>query len=250
MKHFSFFRFLIFSICIVTKYYTVPCPSATLGKGSLLWSYSVIANRGHFSLGIPCSLRGSNVQQLLLFWFLFFILFVITWISVLFNAVLLCCFYICPLPFLFVFCFIVISPKPIDQEPDSTSFVGVLITILTTIILLLVVIILAIIARNKRGRGSNVLDAFQHNFNPDTLGGVDNKRLNGSDMKVRHLRLICKQQHLHKTFAGSHNGARFGINGQKQLVSWAVQRKHVYKCCQCLFNKWSAATTYDTGLHR
>ncbi|XP_065358097.1 discoidin domain-containing receptor 2-like [Calliphora vicina] len=77
----------------------------------------------------------------------------------------------------------VISPKPIDQEPDS-SFVGVLITVLTTIILLLVAIILAIIARNKRGHGGNVLDAFQHNFNPDTLGGADNKRLNCNGMKA------------------------------------------------------------------
>ncbi|KNC30967.1 hypothetical protein FF38_12017, partial [Lucilia cuprina] len=77
----------------------------------------------------------------------------------------------------------VIAPKPIDQEPDS-SFVGILITVLTTIILLLVAIILAIIARNKRGHGGNVLDAFQHNFNPDTLGGVDNKRLNCNGMKA------------------------------------------------------------------
>ena len=86
--------------------------------------------------------------------------------------------------FSFIF-FLVISPKPIDQEPDS-SFVGILITVLTTIILLLVAIILAIIARNKRGHGGNVLDAFQHNFNPDTLGGVDNKRLNCNGMKVRY----------------------------------------------------------------
>uniref|UniRef100_A0A1I8MF36 Uncharacterized protein n=1 Tax=Musca domestica TaxID=7370 RepID=A0A1I8MF36_MUSDO len=80
----------------------------------------------------------------------------------------------------------VLSPKPIDQEPDATgtSFIGVLITVLATIILLLVVVILAIIARNKRGHGGgNVLDAFQHNFNPDTLGSVDNKRLNGNGMK-------------------------------------------------------------------
>ncbi|XP_030556117.1 discoidin domain-containing receptor 2 [Drosophila novamexicana] len=74
----------------------------------------------------------------------------------------------------------VISPKPIDHQEPETSFVGVIITVLATIILFLVVIILLIIARNKRGRGrGNVLDAFQHNFNPDTLGGVD-KRLNGN----------------------------------------------------------------------
>uniref|UniRef100_A0A1A9VCG2 Protein kinase domain-containing protein n=1 Tax=Glossina austeni TaxID=7395 RepID=A0A1A9VCG2_GLOAU len=77
----------------------------------------------------------------------------------------------------------IISPKPIDQEPEP-NIVGVIITVLTTIILLLVAIILLIIARNKRARGrGNVLDAFQHNFNPDTLGGVDNKRMNGNSMK-------------------------------------------------------------------
>ncbi|XP_055385596.1 discoidin domain-containing receptor 2-like isoform X2 [Condylostylus longicornis] len=75
----------------------------------------------------------------------------------------------------------IISPKPIDQEPES-SFVGVIIAALTTIILLLVAIILFIIAKNRRARGSNVLDAFQHNFNSDGLG-VD-KRIN-SNMKVK-----------------------------------------------------------------
>uniref|UniRef100_A0A1I8PY60 Protein kinase domain-containing protein n=1 Tax=Stomoxys calcitrans TaxID=35570 RepID=A0A1I8PY60_STOCA len=78
----------------------------------------------------------------------------------------------------------VLSPKPIDQEQDGPSFIGVLITVLATIILLLVVVILAIIARNKRGHGGNVLDAFQHNFNPDTLGGAENKRLNGNAIKA------------------------------------------------------------------
>ncbi|TDG43433.1 hypothetical protein AWZ03_010135 [Drosophila navojoa] len=75
----------------------------------------------------------------------------------------------------------VISPKPIDHQEPETSFVGVIITVLATIILFLVAIILLIIARNRHGRGrGNVLDAFQHNFNPDTLGGVDKRRLNGS----------------------------------------------------------------------
>ncbi|KAH8334618.1 hypothetical protein KR059_012409 [Drosophila kikkawai] len=74
----------------------------------------------------------------------------------------------------------VISPRPIDHQEPETGFVGVIITVLATIIMLLVAIILLIVARNKRARGrGNVLDAFQHNFNPDTLGGVD-KRLNGN----------------------------------------------------------------------
>ncbi|XP_062121612.1 discoidin domain-containing receptor 2 isoform X1 [Drosophila sulfurigaster albostrigata] len=74
----------------------------------------------------------------------------------------------------------VISPKPIDHPEEEVNFVGAIITTLATIIMLLVAIILVIIARNKRARGrGHVLDAFQHNFNPDTLGGID-KRLNGN----------------------------------------------------------------------
>ncbi|KAH8325709.1 hypothetical protein KR067_004847 [Drosophila pandora] len=72
----------------------------------------------------------------------------------------------------------VISPKPIDHREPGSSFIGIIITVLATIIFLLAAIILLIVARKKRGR-SNVLDAFQHNFNPDTLGDVD-KRLSGN----------------------------------------------------------------------
>ncbi|EDW54493.1 GM18617 [Drosophila sechellia] len=64
----------------------------------------------------------------------------------------------------------VISPKPIDHQEPETSFVGVIITVLGTIIMLLVAFILLIVARNKHARGrENGLDAFQHNFSPDTL---------------------------------------------------------------------------------
>lgn len=78
----------------------------------------------------------------------------------------------------------VISPRPVDTTETEANLVSVIITVLATIIMLLVAIILVIIGRNKhgfgRGRGrGNVLDAFQHNFNPDTLGGVDKRRLNG-----------------------------------------------------------------------
>lgn len=83
----------------------------------------------------------------------------------------------------FLFTIPVISPKPIDQEPEQ-HFVGVVIAILTTIILLLIVVILFIIARNKRSRSrSDPLNALQFNFNQDSLGlGID-KRVN-SNMKV------------------------------------------------------------------
>uniref|UniRef100_A0A182M8V3 Protein kinase domain-containing protein n=1 Tax=Anopheles culicifacies TaxID=139723 RepID=A0A182M8V3_9DIPT len=74
----------------------------------------------------------------------------------------------------------IISPKPIDQEPEP-HFVGVVIAVLTTIILLLIVIIMFIVAKNKRTRTAAVLDALQHNLHTDSLG-ID-KRLN-SNFKV------------------------------------------------------------------
>jgi len=79
----------------------------------------------------------------------------------------------------------VIAPRPIDQEPNDANFIGVVIVVLTTIIILLVAIILFIISRAKRARGSNVLDAFQYSFNPNTLGGnVEKHRHNGNSIKV------------------------------------------------------------------
>jgi len=81
--------------------------------------------------------------------------------------------------------FTVIAPRPIDQEPNEANFIGVVIVVLTTIIILLVAIILFIVSRTKRARGSNVLDAFQYSFNPNTLGGnVDKHRPNGNSIKV------------------------------------------------------------------
>ncbi|XP_043947525.1 uncharacterized protein LOC108024892 isoform X2 [Drosophila biarmipes] len=78
-----------------------------------------------------------------------------------------------------------IAPRPIDQEPNDANFIGVVIVVLTTIIILLVAIILFIISRAKRARGSNVLDAFQYSFNPNSLGGnVDKHRQNGSSIKA------------------------------------------------------------------
>uniref|UniRef100_A0A182SX96 Uncharacterized protein n=1 Tax=Anopheles maculatus TaxID=74869 RepID=A0A182SX96_9DIPT len=91
----------------------------------------------------------------------------------------------------------IISPKPIDQEPEP-HFVGVVIAVLTTIILLLIVIIMFIVAKNKRTRTAAVLDALQHNLHTDSLG-ID-KRLN-SNFKViiscpffSRFRLLCDQQ--------------------------------------------------------
>ncbi|KAH8298163.1 hypothetical protein KR018_010084 [Drosophila ironensis] len=78
-----------------------------------------------------------------------------------------------------------IAPRPIDQEPNDANFIGVVIVVLTTIIILLVAIILFIVSRTKRARGSNVLDAFQYSFNPNTLGGsADKHRPNGNGIKA------------------------------------------------------------------
>lgn len=86
----------------------------------------------------------------------------------------------------FLFTLTVIAPKPIDQEPSEENFIGVVIVVLTTIIILLVAVILFIVSRTKRARGTNVLDAFQYSFNPNTLGGnVDKHRSNGNSMKVK-----------------------------------------------------------------
>ncbi|XP_011176649.1 discoidin domain-containing receptor 2 isoform X2 [Zeugodacus cucurbitae] len=72
---------------------------------------------------------------------------------------------------------------PLDHPEPENSLIGFIFAVLVAIILVLVVVILLIVIRNKRGRGGNVLDAFQHNFNPDTLGGAD-KRLNCNGMKA------------------------------------------------------------------
>lgn len=78
--------------------------------------------------------------------------------------------------------FTVISPKPIDQEPES-NFVGVIIAVLTTIILLLIVVILFIIARNKRSRRNDGLGGLQHNLHTEGLSLSVDKRQN-SNIKV------------------------------------------------------------------
>lgn len=80
---------------------------------------------------------------------------------------------------------IVLSPKPIDQEPE-TSLIGLIIVILTTIILVLIVAIFFIVTRQKRTRTAAVLDALQHNLHSDGLSlGLD-KRFN-SNFKVSYL---------------------------------------------------------------
>lgn len=115
----------------------------------------------------------------------------------------------------------VIAPRPIDQEPNEANFIGVVIVVLTAIIVLLVAVILFIVSRTKRARGSNVLDAFQYSFNPNTLGGnVDKHRPNGNSIKVSthtHTRTHTHRYTLHirkKSFEPdkfptqiSHNGS-------------------------------------------
>lgn len=88
----------------------------------------------------------------------------------------------------------VIAPRPIDQEPSEKFSIGIVIVILTVIIIFLVGAIFCIVTRTKRARGSNVLDAFQYSFNPNTLGGnVDKHRPNGGGIKVSamHSAHVC-----------------------------------------------------------
>lgn len=81
----------------------------------------------------------------------------------------------------------VISPKPMDQEPES-HIVGVVIALLTSIILLLVAAIMFIVARNKRTPRPEVLNSLQHNFNQDTLRlGLDKRGNN-------HMKVSLTQQ--------------------------------------------------------
>ncbi|EDW03009.1 GH10729 [Drosophila grimshawi] len=107
-----------------------------------------------------------------------------------------------------------IAPRPIDQEPSEANFIGVVIVVLTTIIILLVAIILFIVSRTKRARGSNVLDAFQYSFNPNTLGGnVDKHRPNGNSIKasVDDSDSIGKNSLYHEPF--NVNMYTSGVNG-------------------------------------
>ncbi|KAH8298160.1 hypothetical protein KR018_010081, partial [Drosophila ironensis] len=75
----------------------------------------------------------------------------------------------------------VLSPRPIDHQEPETGFIGVIITVLATTVFLLAAILMLIVAQKKRGR-ENVLDAYQYNFHPGTLGEVagDDKRLSGN----------------------------------------------------------------------
>uniref|UniRef100_A0A1A9W2L0 Discoidin domain-containing protein n=1 Tax=Glossina brevipalpis TaxID=37001 RepID=A0A1A9W2L0_9MUSC len=107
-----------------------------------------------------------------------------------------------------------IAPKPIDQEPSEENFIGVVIVVLTTIIILLVAVILFIVSRTKRARGSNVLDAFQYSFNPNTLGSnVDKHRANGTSIKanVDDSDSIGKNSLYHEPF--NVNMYTSGVNG-------------------------------------
>lgn len=84
--------------------------------------------------------------------------------------------------------FAVISPKPIDQEPEQ-NFVGVIIAILTTIILLLIAIILFIIAKNKRNRRADVLGTMPHSLHQDGLN-VDKRAASNIKVSISDMAFI------------------------------------------------------------
>lgn len=75
---------------------------------------------------------------------------------------------------------LVVSSRPVDQEPEQ-HIIGVVIAVLAVIILVLIVVILFIVSKNKRTRTAAVLNALQHNQYSDGLG-ID-KRLH-SNFKV------------------------------------------------------------------
>ncbi|XP_055709689.1 discoidin domain-containing receptor 2 [Phlebotomus papatasi] len=92
----------------------------------------------------------------------------------------------------------IISPKPIDQEPEQ-NFVGVIIAILTTIILLLIAIILFIIAKNKRNRRADVLGTMPHSLHQDGLN-VDKRAASNIKMAMDDSESIDKSSLYHEPF--------------------------------------------------
>lgn len=73
-----------------------------------------------------------------------------------------------------------VSPRPVDQEPEQ-HIISVIIIILAIIICVLVAVILFIVSKNRRTRTAAVLNALQHNQYSDGL--AYDKRLN-SNFKV------------------------------------------------------------------
>lgn len=77
----------------------------------------------------------------------------------------------------------VISPKPIDQDPQD-NYVGVLVAVFVAIIVLLVFVIVVIISRHKKARHSDILGTLPHSLHQDSL--TIDKRMN-YNIKVSHL---------------------------------------------------------------
>lgn len=75
----------------------------------------------------------------------------------------------------------VISPKPIDQDPQD-NYVGVLVAVFVAIIVLLVFVIVVIVSRHKKARHSDILGTLPHSLHQDTL--TIDKRMN-YNIKVR-----------------------------------------------------------------
>lgn len=69
----------------------------------------------------------------------------------------------------------VISPRPIDQDPQD-NYVGVIVAVFVAIIVLLVFVIVVIISRHKKARHSDILGTLPHSLHQDSL--TIDKRIN------------------------------------------------------------------------
>lgn len=68
-----------------------------------------------------------------------------------------------------------ISPRPIDQDPQD-NYVGVIVAVFVAIIVLLVFVIVVIISRHKKARHSDILGTLPHSLHQDSL--TIDKRIN------------------------------------------------------------------------
>lgn len=71
--------------------------------------------------------------------------------------------------------FSVISPKPIDQDPQE-NMVGIIVAVFVAIILILVGVIVVIITRHKKASRSDMLGTLPHTLHQDSL--TIDKRMN------------------------------------------------------------------------
>lgn len=136
-----------------------------------------------------------------------------------------------PLPF----SSLVISPKPIDQDPQE-NYVGIIVAVFVAIIVLLVGVIVVIISRHKKARRSDILGTLPHSMHQDSL--TMDKRMN-YNIKVSGLSFPqCSYRvfmHRHSCFCSPDGDGRQRVDRQEQSLPRAIQREHVHECGQWMF---------------